>query len=67
VAAALDLTAGRSLYSADAVRQVLTWAAAPSQKAPPLDPARYPGYQQPASPPNLAAYNQLLQPRREVR
>ena len=66
VGAALDLAASRSVYNADAVRQLLGWAAAPSQ-TPPLDPARYPGYQQPAAPPDLAAYNQLLQPRREVR
>jgi len=67
VGAALDLAAGRSIYSADAVRQVLTWAAAPSAPPTPLDPVRYPGYQHPASPPDLAAYNQLLQPRWEVR
>ena len=67
VGAALDLAAGRSIYSADAVRQVLTWAAAPSAPPTPLDPVRYPGYQHPASPPDLAAYNQLLHPRWEVR
>jgi hypothetical protein len=66
VAAALDLAASRSVYSADAVRQLLGWATAPSQTPVPLDPTRYPAYQQPAAPPNLAAYNQLLQPRREA-
>jgi transposase len=65
VGAALELAASRGVYSADAVRQVLDWAAAPTQTPAPLDPARYPGYQQSAAPPNLAAYNQLLQ--REVR
>lgn len=67
VGAALELAASRSVYSADAVRQLLGWAAAPSQTAAPLDPVRYPGYQQPAAPPDLAAYNRLLAPRREVR
>jgi transposase len=65
VGAALELAASRGVYSADAVRQVLDWAAAPTQTPAPLDPARYPGYQQSAAPPNLAAYNQLLQ--REIR
>ena len=67
VVAALDLAAGRGVYNADAVRQVLTWAQAPTPSPAPLDPVRYPGYQQPPAPPDLAAYNQLLQPRREVR
>jgi len=60
VGTALELAASRGVYSADAVRQLLTWAAAPTQTPVPLDPARYPAYQQPAAPPNLAAYNQLL-------
>jgi len=55
VAAALDLAASRAIYSADAVRQLLGWAAAATQPAAPLDPARYPAYQQPAALPNLAA------------
>lgn len=66
VAAALDLAASRGVYNADAVRQLLSWATAPSQTSTPLDPARYPLYQQPASLPHLAAYNQLLQPRQEI-
>jgi transposase len=66
VAAALELAASQAVYSADAVRQLLSWAAAPSQPPPPLDPARYPAYQQPAPVPDLLAYNQLLQPRRAV-
>jgi transposase len=66
VAAALDLAASRGVYGAEAVQQLLTWAAAPRPPASPLDPARYPAYQQPAVPPDLAAYNQLLQPRREA-
>jgi hypothetical protein len=48
------------------VRQLLDWAVAPSQTPAPLDPTRYPAYQQPAVPPDLAAYNRLLQPRREA-
>jgi Mu transposase, C-terminal domain len=66
VASALDLAASRGIYSADAVRQLLSWATTPSQPPAPLDPVRYPGYQQPASTPDLAAYNQLLQGRQEV-
>lgn len=66
VSAALELAASQGVYSVDAVRQLLGWASAPSQPAAPLDPADYPAYQQPASLPDLAAYNQLLQPRREA-
>lgn len=65
VGAALELAAASGSYSADAVRQLLTWAeAAPADHAP-LDPQRYPAYQQPHAPPDLAIYNRLLQPHRE--
>jgi transposase len=67
VGAALELAASRGVYSADAVRQLLSWASAPSQPPAPLDLATYPAYQQPVSPPDLAAYNRLLRPRREAR
>jgi transposase len=61
VGAALELAAARSSYSADAVRHLLAWAAAPATTTAPLDPARYPQYQLPPQPrPDLAVYNRLL-------
>jgi hypothetical protein len=60
VGAALELAAASGSYSADAVRQLLTWAAEPRPDQAPLDPQRYPAYQQPQPPPDLAAYNRLL-------
>jgi transposase len=60
VGAALELAAASGRYSADAVRQLLTWAEAPAAPAPPLDPTRYPQYQLPQPRPDLAVYNQLL-------
>jgi transposase len=60
VDAALDLAAASGRYSADAVRQLLAWADAPTPETPPLDPARYPDYHLPQPRPDLAAYNRLL-------
>ena len=65
VGAALELAAASGSYSADAVRQLLTWAAEAPVATTPLDPQRYPAYQQPHPPPDLTAYNRLLQPHRE--
>ncbi len=65
VGAALELAATSGVYSAEAVRHLLGWAAAPGQAHVPLDPARYPAYQHPQPAPDLAAYNRLLQPGRE--
>jgi transposase len=65
VGAALELAAASGSYSADAVRQLLTWAEAAPTDHTPLDPQRYPAYQQPHAPPDLAIYNRLLQPHRE--
>lgn len=48
-------------WSADAVRQVLHFASTQQEVAPPLDPCQYPAYQTAATPPDLAAYNRLLE------
>ena len=47
--------------SADAVRQLLNFASTPDVPAPPLDPSQYPAYQGMAPPPDLSAYNRLLE------
>lgn len=60
VSAALDLAAANDSYSADAVRQLLSWADEPPPAATPLDPRTYPTYQQPQPLPDLGAYNRLL-------
>jgi hypothetical protein len=65
VGAALELAASSGVYSQEAVRQLLTWAGTAERAPAPLDPARYPTYQQPQPAPDLAIYNQLLQPGRE--
>jgi hypothetical protein len=64
VGAALDLAAASGRYSADAVRQLLAWAADPPPLAP-LDPQTYPTYQHPQPRPDLGVYNRLLSARRE--
>jgi hypothetical protein len=66
VGAALELAAASGAYSAEAVRHLLSWAGTADQAPAPLDPARYPAYQQPQPAPDLAIYNRLLQPGREA-
>jgi hypothetical protein len=63
VEAAVALARGQGEWSADTVRHLLRWAAEPETAALPLDPARYPAYQPSAPPPNLSAYNRLLEVR----
>jgi len=65
VGAAIDLTAASGAFSADAVRQILSWADDPSRPVAPLDPNRYPDYQRQQPAPDLARYNRLLHPVRE--
>jgi hypothetical protein len=65
VSAALDLAAASGSYSADAVRQLLTWAETPAVAVAPLDPQRYPAYQQRHPRPDLSQYNRLLAAQRE--
>ncbi len=60
VSAALDLAAASGRFSAAAVRQLLCWADEEPAPAAPLDPQRYPAYQQTQVPPDLNAYNRLL-------
>jgi hypothetical protein len=63
VEAALALVRGQANWSADTVRQLLAWAAAPGDTPPPLDPARYPAYQAPTSAADVSAYDRLLEVR----
>jgi hypothetical protein len=63
VEAALALAREQPDWSADTVRQVLHWAEGTPPTAAPLDPAAYPAYQVALPPPDLAAYNQLLEVR----
>jgi transposase len=63
VEAAVALARGQGDWSADTVRQLLRWAAEPDATALPLDPSRYPAYQGSALPPDLSAYNRLLEVR----
>jgi transposase len=65
VEAALALAREQPGWSADTVRQVLQWAEAPTTPAPPLDPATYPAYQVALPPPDVSAYNQLLEVRHD--
>ncbi len=50
-------------WSADTLRQLLHLATEPQTATPPLDPARYPTYQESVQAPNLDAYNRLLEVR----
>jgi hypothetical protein len=61
VETALAQARGQGGWSADTVRQLLNFASAPDALAPPLDPSQYPAYQGTTTPPDLAAYNRLLQ------
>jgi hypothetical protein len=63
VEGAIVLARGQGEWSADTVRHLLQWAAEPAAAILPLDPARYPDYQQAAPSPNLSAYDQLLEVR----
>jgi hypothetical protein len=65
VSAALDLAAASGSFSADAVRQLLSWADEPPPSTAPLDPQLYPAYQQSHARPDLGAYNRLLPGQRE--
>ena len=65
VSAALQLAHASGCFSADAVRQLLAWAEESRPSPAPLDPERYPDYQQTQPPPNLESYNRLLEVVRE--
>lgn len=63
VDAALAVARNHPDWSADTVAQVLRWAKDPPASSAPLDPERYPDYQLPQPPPDLEAYNRLLEVR----
>jgi len=65
VSAALDLAAASGRFSADAVRQLLSWAEEAPPPTAPLDPQRYPAYQRTHARPDLGVYNRLLQAQQE--
>ena len=65
VSAALDLAAASGRFSADAVRQLLSWAEEAPPPTAPLDPQRYPAYQRTHARPDLGGYNRLLQAQQE--
>src|SRR5579872_204206 len=65
VGAALELAAASGAFTADAVRQLLTWADEAAHPTTPLDPERYPDYHQTQPIPQLDTYNRLLQSVRE--
>jgi len=54
-------TRGIRGWSADAVRQLLNFASTPDVPVPPLDPSKSPAYQGMTPPPDLSAYNRLLE------
>jgi hypothetical protein len=57
------LTAARAhgSWSVDAVRQLLNFARTEQFPVPSLDPSQYPAYQAMTPPPDLSAYNRLLE------
>lgn len=61
VETALAQARGQGGWSADTVRQLLNVVSAPDALAPPLDPSLYPAYQGMTLPPDLSAYNRLLE------
>ncbi len=63
VETALDQARGQGGWSADTVRHLLNFASTQDAPAPPLDPSQYPAYQGATPPPDLFAYNRLLEVR----
>ena len=61
VEAALVQARAQGGWSVDAVRQLLNFASAPQLPPAPLDPSHYPAYQGRVAPPDLSAYNRLLE------
>jgi len=61
VEAALAQARTQAGWSVDAVRQLLNFASAPESTPAPLDPSLYPAYQGVSTPPDLSAYNRLLE------
>jgi len=63
VEAALEQARRQGGWSADTVRQLLNFECGQQIPAPPLDPYAYPAYQTAMPPPDLLAYNRLLEVR----
>jgi len=63
VEAALDQARRQGGWSADTVRHLLNFESCQDTPALPLDPSAYPAYQGTPSPPDLSAYNRLLEVR----
>ena len=61
VEAALLQARTQGSWSVDAVRQLLNFASAPQIPPALLDPSHYPAYQGMTAPPDLSAYNRLLE------
>ena len=59
--ALLQARAASVAWSADTVRQLLNLTSAAQAPVPPLDPSQYPAYQGMTPPPDLSAYNRLLE------
>jgi len=63
VEVALDQARRQGGWSADTVRHLLNFESCQDTPAPPLDPSAYPAYQAATPPPDLLAYNRLLEVR----
>ena len=63
VETALVLAREQGGWSADTVRHLLNFANAQQSDLPALDPSQYPAYQGVLPPPDLSAYNRLLEVR----
>ena len=61
VETALVAARAKGSWSVDAVRQLLNFARTLEVPVPSLDPAQYPAYQAMTPPPDLSAYNRLLE------
>jgi hypothetical protein len=63
VEAALEQARRQGGWSADTVHHLLTFETCQQTPTPPLDPSAYPAYQTTHLPPDLLAYNRLLEVR----
>ena len=63
VEAALEQARKQGGWSADTVRHLLNFESCQDTPVPPLDPSAYPAYQEAPPPPDLSAYNRLLEVR----
>lgn len=61
ITAAIERALRNQAFSADAVRQLLTWASEAAPATEPLDPEVYPHYQLTRPAPDVSRYNRLLE------